>query len=136
MAKYPYNTAAWRTLRRAKLDASPCCEPCKRRGALVRANTVDHIVSIARGGAPFPPLGGLMSMCASCHGTKMRAIDRPGGSGIAFKGCDASGNPIDPHDPWWGADQDHGSRGLGTDGGSRAELVPQRTAPTWNPSWV
>ena len=102
MAKYPYNTPQWRTLRAAKLASSPWCVPCQRRGAQVRANTVDHIVSVARGGLPFPPLIGLMSMCASCHSVKTRGVDRPGGSGRAFKGCDASGNPVDAAHGWWG----------------------------------
>ncbi len=129
MAKWPYNTTAWQTLRRAKLAASPHCAPCKRRGALVVANTVDHVVSIAKGGAPFPPLAGLMSMCPSCHSFKTRSVDRPGGAGVAFKGVDATGNPLDPRDPWYGRTQAprplQGPQieGAVTVGGSKTELV-------------
>lgn len=143
MAKWPYGTAAWLTLRQAKLDAMPHCEPCKRRGGLVLANTVDHVISIAKGGEPFPPLSGLMSMCAPCHSFKTRSVDRPGGAGIAFKGCDATGNPIDPHDPWYGRQQAprplQGPRieGAGNDRGSKTELIthdPKR--PVGDVEWV
>ena len=99
MANWPYNTTAWKRLREVKLQASPLCEPCERRGKLVRANTVDHIKSIASGGDPFPSLDGLMSMCHACHNTKTNAVDRKGGKGIAFKGVGADGMPIDPTHP-------------------------------------
>jgi hypothetical protein len=70
---------------------------------------VDHVRSIASGGAPFPALAGLMSMCASCHSYKTRAVDRPGGSGKRFKGCGVDGAPVDASDAWWGANGSHGS---------------------------
>lgn len=102
MANWPYGTAEWKALRKAKLQASPLCEPCEKRGQLVPANTVDHCVSIANGGPAFPTLAGLMSMCPSCHNAKTKAVDRPGGSGVAFPGCDASGLPVDPSHPFFG----------------------------------
>jgi len=102
MAKWPYNTSTWGNLREAKLRASPVCEPCRRRGQIVRANTVDHVRSIARGGHPFPPLSGLMSMCSSCHSVKTAAVDRKGGTGVAFKGTDVTGLPVDPMHPFYG----------------------------------
>ncbi len=104
VAEWPYNTTAWQRLRRAKLRASPLCEPCGRLGRIVPANTVDHIKSIASSGDPFPPLAGLMSMCPACHNTKTNAVDRAGGKGVAFKGADASGLPIDPSHPFFGGD--------------------------------
>ena len=102
MAKWPYSTPEWQRLRAAKLAASPLCKPCELRGRVVAANTVDHRVSIANGGDPFPALDGLTSMCPSCHSVKTRAVDRPGGSGVAFPGCDASGLPVDPSHPFFG----------------------------------
>lgn len=93
MAKWPYSTPQWKALRRAKLAASPWCEPCRRRGRTVRASTVDHVVAISKGGAPFPALAGLMSMCHKCHNAKTSAVDRPGGVG-ALAGCGADGLPI------------------------------------------
>lgn len=99
MAKWPYNTIAWRNLRKAKLRETPHCEPCHKRGRIVSANTVDHVRAIAAGGDPFPPLAGIMSMCHACHNTKTAAMDRRGGKGVAFPGCDANGYPIDPKHP-------------------------------------
>jgi 5-methylcytosine-specific restriction enzyme A len=67
----------------------------------VPANTVDHVVSINAGGQPFPTLDELMSMCTPCHNSKTRNTDQATGKGVAFKGCDASGLPIDPHHPFY-----------------------------------
>lgn len=99
MADWPYNTTAWQRVRSLKLSTTPMCEPCEARGRHVPANTVDHITSITRGGEPFPPLSGLMSMCHICHNTKTNAVDRAGGKGVRFKGCGPDGFPIDPEHP-------------------------------------
>ncbi|MBX9706809.1 MAG: AAA family ATPase [Caulobacteraceae bacterium] len=95
-----YNTARWKRLRALKLSIQPLCEPCSRRGRLVQARHVDHVVSIASGGDPFPPLSDLMSMCASCHSIKTNAKDRAGGKGVSAKGCDSDGLPFDPAHPF------------------------------------
>jgi 5-methylcytosine-specific restriction enzyme A len=102
MADWPYCTAAWRKLRLAKLAIEPLCQPCKARGHLTSANTVDHIKPIADGGAAFPPLDQLMSMCARCHNEKTAANDRTHTKPFArkVKGVDANGNPVDPSDGW------------------------------------
>jgi len=100
MAAWPYNTATWARLRAAKLSTSPLCEPCEWRGVKRPAKAVDHIVSIASGGPAFPELEGLRSMCWPCHSIKTNALDRAGGKGVAFKGCDPSGLPLDPDHPF------------------------------------
>jgi hypothetical protein len=69
-------------------------------GRVVTARHVDHVEAIAKGGDPFPPLSGLMSMCLPCHNTKTAALDRAGGSGLAFPGAGLDGLPIDPAHPW------------------------------------
>lgn len=98
MAAWPYSTATWQRLREAKLSAQPLCEACLRREVIKPAVAVDHIVAIEKGGEPFPPLTGLMSMCEPCHNAKTNAVDHPNASGFrrALKGFDADGNPIDP----------------------------------------
>lgn len=101
MAQWPYSTTAWARLRRAKLIATPLCEACNLRGDMTPANTVDHVFAIAKGGDPFPPLQGLMSLCASCHGQKTRAVDTEGGKGVRFKGAAVDGMPIDPLHPFF-----------------------------------
>lgn len=101
MAAWPYNTKAWQDLRTAKLSATPLCEVCIRREVVEPANVADHIVAIAKGGEPFPPLDRLMSMCEPCHNIKTNAVDHPNATGHrrAYKGYDVDGNPIDP-DGW------------------------------------
>jgi hypothetical protein len=104
MAKWPYNTRQWRKLRAAKLAEKPLCEVHEMRGHVVFATVVDHRIAIAAGGDPFPPLEGLMSMCASCHAVKTNARDNPHafGNGYrpAFKGCGLDGKPIDADHPF------------------------------------
>ena len=102
MADWPYNTAQWQRLRRAKLNAEPLCQPCDNAGLLTVANTVDHVVPINAGGDPFPALAGLTSMCGPCHGAKTARGVEAGAirSTKPRKGCDANGNPLDPAHPW------------------------------------
>lgn len=104
MNKWPYVTSKWKRLRLAKLNESPVCFACEQRGHAELATTVDHLHPISQGGDPFPPLSGLLSLCARCHNEKTSGFDRTGGNatGRRFKGCDADGNPIDPADGWWG----------------------------------
>ena len=126
MADWPYNTTAWRKLRRAKLDKQPLCQPCRERGTLTPANTVDHNVPIAKGGDAFPPLDGLTSMCARCHNEKTSTFDRgiPKPFARRVKGFDANGNPFDGGDDWYGGASDHGKTGGGeTVGGYGRYLV-------------
>lgn len=101
MAKWPYNTSAWRRLRLAKLANDPLCFACSLRERTAQAVAVDHIVAISAGGAPFPDFDGLMSLCERCHNEKTASVDRGRRSnGRRFKGFDANGNPIDPGDEW------------------------------------
>ncbi len=100
MADWPYSTAAWQRLRRLKLSETPLCETCALRDRKVIAEAVDHIVSIASGGDAFPSLDGLRSLCTPCHSIKTNAVDRKGGKGVAIKGCDVNGLPIDPDHPF------------------------------------
>jgi 5-methylcytosine-specific restriction protein A len=100
MADWPYSTARWQRLRKAKLSESPLCETCERRGRKVEAQHVDHIVAIAAGGPAFPVMDGLRALCASCHSIKTNALDRAGGKGVAIKGCDVNGLPLDPDHPF------------------------------------
>lgn len=102
MAEWPYNTTTWQKLRKRKLAETPLCEPCRVRGDLVTANTVDHNTPIAKGGQPFPPLDGLTSMCAKCHNEKTATFDRgkPKPFARRVKGFDALGNPVDQSDEW------------------------------------
>ena len=92
------------------------------------AVAVDHVTAIAAGGAPFPPLDGLMSLCESCHSWKTNQEDRPDRRrkiGSRFKGCAVDGGPVDPNDDWNrpGADQGRSIDASGPAPNSNAELV-------------
>ena len=121
--KWPYNTGRWRKLRAVKLAHDPLCYACELRGRVVVADTVDHMTAIRAGGDPFPPLEGLMSLCASCHSHKTQLTDRGWREtfGRRFGGCDLDGNPIDPQDAW------HGEGGGG--GNSKCELWTPMAPP-------
>ena len=70
MANWPYNTAAWQRLRKAKLSRDPLCEDCQAMGRITPANHVDHCHAISDGGDAFPPLDELSSKCGPCHSAK------------------------------------------------------------------
>jgi 5-methylcytosine-specific restriction enzyme A len=129
MAAYPYNTERWQTLRLNQLARNPHCYACGLRGVRRLAHAVDHVVSIASGGDPFPPLSGLMSLCTGCHSVKTSATDRQDrrGSARRFKGFDADGNPVDPDDFWHGGPAKDGERmGPKTAGGTQRDLLSKK----------
>lgn len=103
MADYPYNTARWQHVRLTRLMTDPLCVPCRNAGRITPANTVDHQKAISDGGAPFD-LTNLVSMCTSCHSQKTARGPEAGAVKTTRalqprKGCDASGNPLDPAHP-------------------------------------
>lgn len=126
MSKWPYNTATWQRLRRAKLSEQPLCETCELLGKITPALDVDHIVSIKSGGPAFPEMNGLRALCHSCHSIKTTALDRRGGKGVAIRGCDVNGLPLDPAHPFLTEDNPLGGSGaevLGPTGGNKIQLV-------------
>lgn len=108
MANWPYNTSAWKALRASKLMADPLCQPCQQAGRLVAARVVDHNTPISKGGAPFPALHCLTSMCAACHSRKTAQEDRLGASATTRRrgrGVDpTTGKPLD-RQHWWNGRQ-------------------------------
>lgn len=99
MSKWPYNTARWQQLRRAKLEADPLCAYCPP-GRLKVAQAVDHRLAINLGGDPWS-WDNLVSTCNSCHSAKTSAIEVHGQERVKVKGVDpATGMPLDPHH-WW-----------------------------------
>ncbi|TAN52558.1 MAG: HNH endonuclease [Rhodospirillales bacterium] len=104
MAKWPYNTSTWKALRASKLRDAPLCQPCQQVGRLVPASVVDHNTPVNKGGAPFPPLDGLTSMCPACHSRKTAQEDGLGRAATTRRrgrGVDPeTGKPIDKRH-WW-----------------------------------
>jgi 5-methylcytosine-specific restriction enzyme A len=102
MAKYPYNTTNWKKLRALKLSANPLCEHCFEIHRLEMATVVDHVDPISGGGAPFPPLDKLASLCAPCHNAKTARGTEAGAIRTTKprKGCTPDGLPLDRSHPW------------------------------------
>ena len=98
MAKWPYNTAAWRRLRRTKLAQDPLCEYCPA-GVITPATQVDHRKAIRDGGDPWA-WANLVSSCASCHSRKTSHIEVHRHGRVPVSGCDASGRPLDAEHAW------------------------------------
>lgn len=102
MANWPYNTAAWQRLRKAKLSRDPLCEDCQAMGRITPANHVDHCHAISDGGDAFPPLDELSSKCAPCHSAKTARGAEAGAvrSSKPRRGCSTDGTPLDSKHPW------------------------------------
>lgn len=104
MANWPYNTSTWKALRASKLRIAPLCQPCQQVGQLRAATVVDHNTPVSKGGAPFPALDDLTSMCATCHSRKTAQEDRLGAAATTRRrghGVDpATGKPLDGKH-WW-----------------------------------
>lgn len=64
-----YDTKRWKTLRRAKLTATPQCET---HGCDTPATDVDHIISLRAGGAPYD-WANLQALCHPHHSAKTAA---------------------------------------------------------------
>ncbi|XVO20521.1 MAG: HNH endonuclease [Sphingorhabdus sp.] len=107
MAKWPYNTTNWRKLRALKLSVEPLCEHCAEIDRLVMATVVDHVDPISAGGAPFPSLDKLNSLCVPCHSRKTARGTEAGAIRTTKprKGCKADGSPLHSDHPWHGARQ-------------------------------
>ena len=89
--KHIYNGERWKRVRAIKLRMNPLCEYCPNESRKV-ATEVDHFIAISDGCDPYD-LDNLRSTCASCHSSKTAHGER-------LHGCDESGWPRDPHNPW------------------------------------
>ena len=66
-------THEWRRARRRFLNSHPLCVMCARRGRIVPANVVDHIIPHHRDPVLFWDVANWQALCAPCHnGPKRR----------------------------------------------------------------
>jgi 5-methylcytosine-specific restriction endonuclease McrA len=70
------------------------CQPCAKRGKVVLATQVDHVIPLSKGGTDDD--SNLQAICERCHDRKTRKELGRKGSGA----CDANGLPLDPSHPW------------------------------------
>jgi 5-methylcytosine-specific restriction protein A len=93
-----HDTANWRyRLQPLKLSRDPLCQRCLKVNLVVPADQVHHPVDVSKGGAWYPSLDELESLCHSCHSMVTRANQL--GREYYSKGCNAQGLPLDPHHP-------------------------------------
>tara|TARA_R100001594_G_scaffold94682_2_gene128958 strand:+ start:19739 stop:20089 length:351 start_codon:yes stop_codon:yes gene_type:complete len=64
-----YNSKAWRSLRRYKIQLNPVCEECERKGLIEPGKEIDHIIAIKDGGSRLS-LHNLQTLCRGCHSSK------------------------------------------------------------------
>lgn len=64
-----YQSPAWRALRAKVLNDYPLCAECEKRGLVVEAKVVDHIIPIVKGGAALDE-SNLQPLCHRCHNKK------------------------------------------------------------------
>ena len=96
MAKWPYNTGAWRRLRLEHLQREPLCRMCEARGVVRSGSHVDHIKAHKGDNAlAFDP-GNLQTLCVTCHNAVKQALEKGG----SLRGCGPDGRPFDPNH-WW-----------------------------------
>jgi 5-methylcytosine-specific restriction protein A len=73
-----YNTAQWRALRKAQLQAQPLCERCKAKGFLVAATVVNHRKPHKGDQRLFFDPTGLESTCKPCHDGPIQSEEATG----------------------------------------------------------
>lgn len=67
-----YDSVAWQSARAEQLKREPLCRECARRGDVVPACEVDHVIPLEHGGAPLDQ-SNLQSLCKVDHSTKTRS---------------------------------------------------------------
>lgn len=93
-----YVSKRWQKIRRMVLLREPFCRSCMKRGRLVPAVQVDHIVPLEDGGATYDE-SNLQPLCRSCHSAKSFSGQK--GAKEREKGCTEAGLPLDAA-AWWG----------------------------------
>lgn len=62
-----YDSAAWKKVRKAKIQANPLCERCLSQGKLEEAKVVHHKVEVRVDDALALDMDNLESLCSKCH---------------------------------------------------------------------
>lgn len=70
-----YQLPAWKEIRAGQLAAEPYCRRCRKRGSLVKANTVNHVEPHRGDWAKFIA-GPFESVCATCHNAEVQREER------------------------------------------------------------
>jgi hypothetical protein len=115
-----YGLARWKRGSRHQLQKEPFCRLCLARGVVTAAAVVDHITPHAHNWNAFW-IGPLQSLCANCHNTRKRSLER---LGYDPRLVGADGYPLDPNHPF--------NREAGT--GTKAQTAPKGPRKPVNPA--
>lgn len=94
----------WQKARQGYLSSHPLCEDHKKRGHIVVATVVDHIVPHKGDMELFWDRGNWQSLCKQCHDSHKQRLEKSGRE----TGCDLSGLPLDPRHHWSSATKGRG----------------------------
>lgn len=98
-----YNSTAWVKLRKHKISTNPLCEFCEKRGRVVLATEVDHIIPIKIDMDKSLDEDNLQSLCHRCHMIKTKRVDErllSGKEPLPISGSGSDGLPTDQYHPW------------------------------------
>ena len=69
-----YSSKRWRRIRELKMkECGGLCQECLKKGFIVKAEVVDHIIEIKDGGCVFC-LDNLQCLCKRCHAKKTARV--------------------------------------------------------------
>lgn len=91
-----YNSALWKQLRRAQLEAHPLCKFCSALGRVVAATVVDHRKPHRGDESMFFDAENLQSLCKPCHDGAKQELEKSG----TLRGCGLDGLPLDANHHW------------------------------------
>lgn len=92
-----YDCIRWRKARARFLNANPLCVMCEqRRGMIVPATIVDHVIEHKGDYELFWDQNNWQALCATCHSGVKRVQDHHGYS----QSCGVDGLPSDPQHPF------------------------------------
>jgi len=86
----------WQKARKEFLQQHPLCEDHGKRGYVVAATIVDHIVPHRGDDKLFWDRSNWQALCKPCHDSHKQRLESSG----VDSGCDTSGIPIDANHHW------------------------------------
>lgn len=86
----------WQKARKDFLQHHPFCDDHKKRGYVVAATVVDHIVPHRGDERLFWDRGNWQALCETCHDSNKQRLEKSG----TISGCDVDGLPIDGNHHW------------------------------------
>lgn len=88
----------WQKARKEYLRLNPMCVECEKRGYVVEATIVDHIIPHKEDLELFWDRDNWQSLCKPCHDRHKQRLEKSG----RVVGCTLDGVPIDPNHHWAG----------------------------------